>query len=168
MTFDRKLFFSIGSLFIVFVVIILLFEYKLEKDNRQQSLNNLLQDYNEMIYSQIKDLEINRTTIDSIIQGITQKPLRVTIISASDGKILFESQKDKEAEVASSNHLNRPEIKSALTNGIGYSMRYSQSIQENYFYSAKRYGDWVFRSSGRYTILRLIASFAFRMVTASP
>lgn len=147
MTFDRKLFFSIGSLFIVFVVIILLFEYKLEKDNRQQSLNNLLQDYNEMIYSQIKDLEINRTTIDSIIQGITQKPLRVTIISASDGKILFESQKDKEAEVASSNHLNRPEIKSALTNGIGYSMRYSQSIQENYFYSAKRYGDWVIRSS---------------------
>ena len=100
-----------------------------------------------MIYSQIKDLEINRTTIDSIIQGITQKPLRVTIISASDGKILFESQKDKEAEVASSNHLNRPEIKSALTNGIGYSMRYSQSIQENYFYSAKRYGDWVIRSS---------------------
>ena len=53
MTFDRKLFFSIGSLFIVFVVIILLFEYKLEKDNRQQSLNNLLQDYIEMIYSQI-------------------------------------------------------------------------------------------------------------------
>ena len=147
MTFDRKLFFSIGSLFVVFVVIILLFEYKLEKDNRQQSLNILLQDYNEMIYSQIKDLEINRTTIDSIIQGITQKPLRVTIISASDGKILFESQKDKEAEVASSNHLNRPEIKSALTNGIGYSMRYSQSIQENYFYSAKRYGDWVIRSS---------------------
>ncbi len=147
MTFDRKLFFSIGSLFVVFVVIILLFEYKLEKDNRQQSLNILLQDYNEMIYSQIKDLEINRTTIDSIIQGITQKPLRVTIISASDGKILFESQEDREAEVASSNHLNRPEIESALTNGIGYSMRYSQSIQENYFYSAKRYGDWVIRSS---------------------
>ena len=147
MTFDRKLFFSIGSLFVVFVVIILLFEYKLEKDNRQQSLNILLQDYNEMIYSQIKDLEINRTTIDSIIQGITQKPLRVTIISASDGKILFESQEDREAEVASSNHLNRPEIKSALTNGIGYSIRYSQSLQEYYFYSAKRYGDWVIRSS---------------------
>ena len=46
MTFDRKLFFSIGSLFIVFIAIILLFEYNLEKENRQQSLNALLQDYN--------------------------------------------------------------------------------------------------------------------------
>ena len=35
MTFDRKLFFSIGSLFIVFIAIILLFEYQLEKENRQ-------------------------------------------------------------------------------------------------------------------------------------
>ena len=49
MTFDRKLFFSIGSLFIVFIAIILLFEYNLEKENRQQSLNALLQDYNELI-----------------------------------------------------------------------------------------------------------------------
>ena len=46
MTFDRKLFFSIASLFIVFIAIILLFEYRLEKENRQQSLNALLQDYN--------------------------------------------------------------------------------------------------------------------------
>ena len=60
MTFDRKLFFSIGSLFIVFIAIILLFEYNLEKENRQQSLNALLQDYNELIYSQIKNKEIDQ------------------------------------------------------------------------------------------------------------
>ena len=80
MTFDRKLFFSIGSLFIVFIAIILLFEYNLEKENRQQSLNALLQDYNELIYSQIKNKEIDQISIDSIIQSITRKPLRVTII----------------------------------------------------------------------------------------
>ena len=75
MTFDRKLFFSIGSLFIVFIAIILLFEYNLEKENRQQSLNALLQDYNELIYSQIKNKEIDQISIDSIIQSITRKPL---------------------------------------------------------------------------------------------
>ncbi len=147
MTFDRKLFFSIGSLFVVFIIIILLFEYKLEKDNRQQSLNMLLQDYNEVIYSQIKDSDISHVSIDSIIRSFTQKPLRVTIISAKDGKVLLESQFEKEADVANSNHMDRPEIKNALTNGVGYSMRHSQSLNESFFYSAKRHGDWIIRSS---------------------
>ena len=117
MTFDRKLFFSIGSLFIVFITIILLFEYNLEKENRQQSLNALLQDYNELIYSQIKNKEIDQISIDSIIQSITRKPLRVTIISALSGKVLLESQREKEPDSLANNHLDRPEIRSSLKNG---------------------------------------------------
>ena len=117
MTFDRKLFFSIGSLFIVFIAIILLFEYNLEKENRQQSLNALLQDYNELIYSQIKNKEIDQISIDSIIQSITRKPLRITIISAHSGKVLLESQQEKETDSLANNHLDRPEIKSSLKNG---------------------------------------------------
>ena len=105
MTFDRKLFFSIGSLFIVFIAIILLFEYNLEKENRQQSLNALLQDYNELIYSQIKNKEIDQISIDSIIQSITRKPLRVTIISAHSGKVLLESQQENEPNSIANNHL---------------------------------------------------------------
>ena len=133
MTFDRKLFFSIGSLFVVFVAIILLFEYKLEKDNRQQSLNSLLQDYNELIYTQIKERETPEVSIDSIIRNITKKPLRVTIISASDGNVLLESQHEKEADALTSNHLDRPEIKQALRQNEGYASRYSQSLQKYYF-----------------------------------
>lgn len=130
MTFDRKLFFSIGSLFIVFIAIILLFEYNLEKENRQQSLNALLQDYNELIYSQIKNKEIDQISIDSIIQSITRKPLRVTIISAHSGKVLLESQQEKEPDSLANNHLDRPEIKSSLKNGNGYAIRYSQSFKK--------------------------------------
>ena len=146
MTFDRKLFFSIGSLFIVFIAIILLFEYNLEKENRQQSLNALLQDYNELIYSQIKNKEIDQISIDSIIQSITRKPLRVTIISALSGKVLLESQREKEPDSIANNHLDRPEIRSSLKNGNGYAIRYSQSFKKNFFYSAKRYDDWIIRS----------------------
>ena len=87
MTFDRKLFFSIGSLFIVFIAIILLFEYNLEKENRQQSLNALLQDYNELIYSQIKNKEIDHTEyysktsksnyyIGTLWKSVARKPTR--------------------------------------------------------------------------------------------
>ena len=143
MTFDRKLFFSIASLFIVFIAIILLFEYRLEKENRQQSLNVLLQDYNELIYSQVKDQAIGQVSIDSVIRNITSKTLRVTIISAQSGEVILESQYDSIPD----NHLNRPEIQQALRGKDGYAIRYSQTHKKNYFYSAKRCGDWVVRSS---------------------
>lgn len=143
MTFDRKLFFSIASLFIVFIAIILLFEYRLEKENRQQSLNALLQDYNELIYSQIKDQDLEQISINSVIRNITSKTLRVTIISAQNGDVILESQYDSIPD----NHLNRPEIQQALRGKDGYAIRYSQTHKKNYFYSAKRCGDWVVRSS---------------------
>ena len=143
MTFDRKLFFSIASLFIVFIAIILLFEYRLEKENRQQSLNALLQDYNELIYSQVKDQNLEQVSIDSVIRNITSKTLRVTIISAQNGEVILESQYDSIPD----NHLNRPDIQQALRGKEGYAIRYSQTHKKNYFYSAKRCGDWVVRSS---------------------
>lgn len=147
MTFDRKLFFSIGSLFIVFIAIILLFEYQLEKENRQQSLNALLQDYNGLLYAQIKNQDIDHISIDSIIRNMTSRDLRVTVISAQSGDVILESQSGKEIDTVADNHLTRPEIQQALKGKEGYAIRYSQTHKKNYFYSARRYGDWIVRSS---------------------
>ena len=147
MTFDRKLFFSIGSLFVVFIAIILLFEYLLEKENRQQSLNALLQDYNGLLYAQIKNQDIDHISIDSIIRNMTSRDLRVTVISAQNGDVILESLSGKESDTVADNHLTRPEIQQALKGKEGYAIRYSQTHKKNYFYSARRYGDWVVRSS---------------------
>lgn len=147
MTFDRKLFFSIGTLFVVFIAIILLFEYQLEKENRQQSLNALLQDYNGLLYAQIKNQDIDHISIDSIIRNMTSRDLRVTVISAQNGDVILESQSGKESDTVADNHLTRPEIQQALKGKEGYAIRYSQTHKKNYFYSARRYGDWVVRSS---------------------
>ena len=98
-------------------------------------------------YSQIKNKEIDQISIDSIIQSITRKPLRVTIISALSGKVLLESQREKEPDSLADKRLDRPEIRSSLKNGNGYAIRYSQSFKKNFFYSAKRYDDWIIRSS---------------------
>ena len=138
MTFDRKLFFSIGSLFIVFIAIILLFEYQLEKENRQQSLNALLQDYNGLLYAQIKNQDIDHISIDSIIRNMTSRDLRVTVISAQNGDVILESQSGKEIDTVADNHLTRPEIQQALKGKEGYAIRYSQTHKKNYFYSARR------------------------------
>lgn len=57
---------------------------------------------------------------------------RVTIISA-DGTVLGESEKDR-AEME--NHLNRPEIQQALSDGIGKSTRFSTTLAARQLYVA--------------------------------
>ena len=172
MTFDRKLFFSIGSLFVVFIAIILLFEYQLEKETRQQSLDALLQDYNELIYTQIKNRGIDSISIDSVISHMTSRPLRVTVISAHDGTVMLESQYEGESDTIAGNHLNRPEIQQAINSKEGYAIRHSQTHKKSYFYSAKRYGDWIVRSSLPFeqenlSILNPNKQFVFFMVGIS-
>jgi two-component system phosphate regulon sensor histidine kinase PhoR len=57
---------------------------------------------------------------------------RVTII-APDGIVWGESHEDRSLM---SNHRDRPEVIQALTNGVGYSMRYSQTLGVNMMYTA--------------------------------
>jgi two-component system phosphate regulon sensor histidine kinase PhoR len=57
--------------------------------------------------------------------------VRVTIIG-KDGTVLGESHEDR---TTMDNHLNRPEIQQALTKGQGTSIRYSQTVGYDMFYS---------------------------------
>lgn len=52
-----------------------------------------------------------------------------------------------------SNHLDRPEVAAALTDGHGYTIRrQSENSRRTYFYSASRIGDRIVRSSLPYTV----------------
>lgn len=52
-----------------------------------------------------------------------------------------------------SNHLDRPEVAAALTDGHGYTIRrQSENNGRTYFYSASRIGDRIVRSSLPYTV----------------
>jgi two-component system phosphate regulon sensor histidine kinase PhoR len=62
---------------------------------------------------------------------------RVTLIN-SDGTVLFDNVADPSQM---ENHLNRPEVKSALTSGNGESSRVSATIGEHTFYHALRLDD---------------------------
>ncbi len=171
MTFDRKLFFSIGILFVVFVVIVLVFESRLERDYRQQHINNLLQNYNTWIYKQVGAKGVEQAPIDSIIQDITPEFLRVTIISAETGEVLVESHQGIE-NATFNNHLDRPEIKDALNRGEGHAIRYSDTLKKQYFYSAKKFGNYIIRSSrpfdpGELSILNFNNKFLYFMLGIS-
>ena len=58
--------------------------------------------------------------------------VRVTIIEP-DGSVMAESEVDPENMV---NHLNRPEVQQAITQGVGYNLRYSTTLKARYMYVA--------------------------------
>lgn len=70
---------------------------------------------------------------------------RVTLISSS-GKVLYDSKIGKETL---ENHMERPEIREALSHGVGYSNRSSKTLKEMNFYYARLLEDGsILRLSG--------------------
>ncbi|MGM9605478.1 MAG: sensor histidine kinase [Faecousia sp.] len=78
--------------------------------------------------------------------GLAADDLRITWIAAN-GDVLYDSVSDSEAM---ENHLQREEIRQALSDGFGESSRYSSTLMKQYLYSAQRLSDG--------TVLRLSIS----------
>ena len=84
------------------------------------------------IFSELIKFE-NKKNIDSLSKEIGQKlKIRYTIIN-SDGEVLGDSEKNiKEMD----NHIQRPEVQSALKFGSGKSIRYSKTLKKEMMYLA--------------------------------
>jgi two-component system phosphate regulon sensor histidine kinase PhoR len=65
--------------------------------------------------------------------------LRVTII-ALDGKVLGDTDLTREQLLSVENHANRPEVKEALSSGLGASKRFSYTIKKYMLYTALPFG----------------------------
>lgn len=135
LTFSRKLFLSVITLFIAFAACFMLLQYQREKSYKTELLNTQLQNYNEQLYEYMVDAG----SVDSLKNYIMTHMipnLRVTIITP-EGKVIFDST-DKNLEEFQ-NHSSRKEVQDALMYGSGYAInRFSESIDgEEFFYSAK-------------------------------
>ena len=73
----------------------------------------------------------------SYFDNLNAKDYRITWIDSS-GNVLFDNEINAEKM---ENHLEREEIKEALTSGIGESSRYSYTLAEKQLYAAKRLPD---------------------------
>ncbi|MEA3228575.1 MAG: HAMP domain-containing sensor histidine kinase [Campylobacterota bacterium] len=101
----------------------------------------------EFYLSQTRDALVNNIEIlsfelkkDSNLDALAIKiknnlKLRLTIIS-SEGDVIAESHKDK---IKMDNHKYRDEIVQADSETIGYKIHYSESIDKDFLYIAKRY-----------------------------
>ncbi len=139
-TFGTRLFYSVISLFAIFTIVFVLYQYSRERSYKVALLNAKLQDYNYAMYERVLEdnltntLHTDSTQIERYIQNHNIESLRVTIMT-KQGNVLFDNHTTQDSVLE--NHLNRNEVQSALINGSGYAInRQSATTGENYFYSA--------------------------------
>ena len=150
LSFSRKLFLSVISLFLVFAICFIAYQYQREREYKVELLNTQLQDYNSRLYEQLNDSPAIEETTDKYIRDHALKDLRVTLIDLQ-GNVIYDSYKTQ--EIKHENHRDRPEVQRALKEGNGFDVRRtSETTGLPYFYSATRYGDYIVRSALPYNV----------------
>lgn len=138
LSFNKKLFLSVISLFIAFAICFMAFQYRREKEYKIELLNIQLQNYNDRLNDFLRmQGSPNIQSLDQYVREHTFDDLRVTLIN-KDGTVIYDNLKLDPSHFE--NHLGRQEIKEALAHGSGYSInRQSESVGGEFFYSAKYY-----------------------------
>lgn len=145
--FQKKLFLSICGFFILFVAITMSLQYYQEKSIRHNNLYSLLQEYNIHVANSIHDY-LHTDTVEKALpspSSYKSAPYRLTIIDINTGKVVLDNST---SDILSQSHIDRPEIISAINNKkTSYSIRYSETLKDTYFYVAHRHNNYVIRTS---------------------
>ncbi|HHD83927.1 MAG TPA: sensor histidine kinase [Campylobacteraceae bacterium] len=119
---------------------------RIEINNYKTMLTNMIDEY-AVTEKHVADL-------DAWVHAIRKKTgVRVTIIDRT-GRVLYESNRKTEGM---ENHLERPEIREARQQGIGYAIRHSVSVDKDFLYVAKKEGDHYVRMA--YTLDNIHENF---------
>jgi two-component system phosphate regulon sensor histidine kinase PhoR len=152
-SFRRKLFIYYFSIFLLFMVIVLVFQYHREKKIRIDALDNRLNDMSELVdtYIRANALAINNNyiLIDSLFKLMPVPDLRITVIGI-DGKVLYDSSVKDWSSME--NHLHRPEVGISLYSPYGTAVRRSASTGKEYYYFSRFFSQYYIRLAEEYNI----------------
>lgn len=150
LSFSRKLFLSVISLFLVFAICFIAYQYQRERKYKIELLNTKLQDYNNRLYERLSNSPAIEETTEQYTLNHAMPNLRVTLIDLK-GNVIYDSYKVLGHKLE--NHLKRPEVQKALRHGDGFDVRRtSETTGLPYFYSATRYDDYIVRSALPYNV----------------
>lgn len=152
-SFRQKAFVYFITVFIIFIVAVLLFQLNREKSYKVNQLENTLEIATEITSNYIEHYRLieenNLRKADTLNYLLGNPSLRITVI-ARNGTVLYDNFV---AEVAAmENHLQRPEIQKALYTGSGSNIRHSGTTGQEFYYFAKYYDDYFVRSAMVYDI----------------
>lgn len=153
----KKLMQSILSVLIISVVVLTIFFIKIINNQYNQNIQNRLEKNNQFIISILEANNISNLQM-FFEKNLSNLDVRVTYIDR-DGNVLFDSYAGNETM---DNHMNRPEVLEARQKKMGYSIRYSDSLEKNMLYVATSFNDgYIIRSS---MTMEFINSFENRYV----
>lgn len=149
----KRIFIYLSAIFIVFTILVLLFQYTRERDFKRDQIEASLNDIAELTYNFIerKGLENKRdlSALDSLYLYIPNQNIRVTVLDKT-GKVLYDSEVKEVIKME--NHLHRPEIQKALKEGNGSNIRESATTGYEYYYYAKSYTELYVRTAAHYDV----------------
>ena len=148
LSFKKSLFFYYLTIFVVFTITVMAYQYDREKKYRIVALNGELGNITEMVNRFIEGNNLFETEqfgmIDSLDMILPHDSLRITVI-ANEGKVLYDNQVGDVGYME--NHLRRPEVINSLYNITGHSIRYSATTGTTYYYFSHHYGSYFVRAA---------------------
>ncbi|MDZ7634500.1 MAG: HAMP domain-containing sensor histidine kinase [Bacteroidales bacterium] len=152
-SFGSKLFLYYFSIFILFTISILIFQYHREKKIRVDALDTRLNDMTNLVNNYISTSALTESgdykLIDSIFNLIPLPYLRITVIS-DDGTVMYDSSVENWQTME--NHLAREEVQRSIGAPYGTAVRSSESTGKNYYYLSKKFNTYYVRLAEEYNI----------------
>jgi two-component system phosphate regulon sensor histidine kinase PhoR len=152
-SYKNKLFLYFFIVFILFIVLVTLFQYRREKEYRIKELESKLNTYTELVNSYIIQNNIyendNFRLLDSLTRFIPDRNIRITVIKY-DGKVLYDSFVRDYFKME--NHINRPEVQMAMHSEYGHKIRRSATTKKEYYYYARFFNRYFIRTAIIYNI----------------
>lgn len=152
-SYNRQWLIYILSFFFFFTAVLLVSEYFHEKRIRISALNEKLDHYAILADNYIAKYRMNNTSgfagLDTLAGLIPHESIRITVIDHK-GEVMYDSRVKN--IVGMENHLLRPEVQSAISEGYGSNIRVSGTTSLKYYYYAKRFAEFIIRISVVYDI----------------
>jgi len=153
MSFRYRLFISFSTIFTIFTLLVLIFQYDREKKFKTAQLENTLDNITEIAHNYLVKNSIVESgkflQLDSLLEILPAENIRFTLISPA-GEVLFDSEVSGYQSME--NHLERPEIQESVITGSGANIRESATTGNSYYYYAKFYGDYYVRTATLYDV----------------
>ncbi len=132
-----RLFFGFLILIVVFSSVFIYYNFNTTKQHYLESFRNDLKNLNITISDNIQTLLLHKDTtalVNTINKIGKSLEIRITIIGI-DGVVIADSKANPKNM---DNHLKRPEVIQALSNGTGTSLRYSNTTKDEMLYVSSK------------------------------
>jgi two-component system OmpR family sensor kinase/two-component system phosphate regulon sensor histidine kinase PhoR len=150
-SYSRRWLFYIVSFLLLFTAVLLVSEYRHERNFRIEALDTELDNYTVLVNNYVNRYKLvstgNFDRMDSLNDLISKKSLRITIIAA-DGRVRYDSWVKDPSGME--NHLQRPEIQKAIAGVYGTDIRKSHTTRIEYYYYARKFNNGFIRVSEVY------------------